>query len=211
MQDFLASIYDYCEENSSELDILLQKVERATHLQTVSPRMLSGFLQGKFLRLLSQIKAPQNILEIGTFTGYATHCLAEGLTETGKIITLEIDPEVVEIARHYFQKSPYKDKIISMLGDAKELITQIDLNFDLVFIDADKMANDYYFENILSKCNINALILVDNVLWSGKILDEYKDQKTKSLHVFNQKIKNDPRVENFILPLRDGLNIIRKK
>lgn len=211
MQDILSLLNDYCASHSTVGDPLLNEIERQTHLSTTAPRMLSGQLQGSLLSMISKIKAPKNILEIGTFTGYSAICLAEGLTSDGKLITIEYDDEHSHLAQTFFDESQYKDKIELKTGDAKTIIPNLDVMFDLVFIDADKEAYSQYFDLIIDKCHKGALILADNVLWSGKILDVKKDKKTQQLDEFNKKVANDDRVENVILPIRDGINLIRVK
>jgi predicted O-methyltransferase YrrM len=210
MQDILGLLYDYSTNHSRQPAQILDDIERATHLRTLAPRMLSGQLQGTFLSLISKIKAPQNILEIGTFTGYSAICLAEGLTPTGRLYTIEFDDENAEIASEFINHSQYAKKITLLTGDAKSIIPNLNIEFDLVFIDADKEAYIQYYDLIIDKCRSEALILADNVLWSGKVIDEQMDKKTKLIDAFNKKIKDDARVENVILPIRDGINLIRK-
>lgn len=209
MQDILSLLNDYCASHSTLNDPLLDKIERQTHLSTTAPRMLSGQLQGSLLSMISKIKSPKYILEIGTFTGYSAICLSEGLTPDGKLITIEYDEEHSHLAKTFFDESQNKDKIELKTGDAKDIILKLEYTFDLVFIDADKEAYSQYFDMVINKCNKGALILADNVLWSGKILDAKKDKKTQQLDDFNKKIANDLRVENVILPIRDGINLIR--
>ena len=211
MQDLIEGIYRYAEENSHPPDPLLLEIERITHLKTLSPRMLSGHLQGNFLTALSKLKRPRYILEIGTFTGYSALCLAKGLAPGGKLITIEYDAEHAEIAGTFVAASQYADSITILLGDAKKIIPDLDVIFDLVFIDADKEGYQQYYDLIIDKCSSGALIIADNVLWSGKVLDQDKDKKTQVIHDFNLKVKHDPRVENVILPFRDGINVIIKK
>jgi caffeoyl-CoA O-methyltransferase len=210
MQDIRQDLYDYCEKHSTQPASLLQEIERATHLQTLAPRMLSGHLQGSFLCMISQMVRPKQILEIGTFTGYSALSLAQGLDPEGQLTTIEYNPEHAAIAAHFIDQSIYKNQIKLLVGDAKELITTIDTIFDLVFIDADKEAYGVYFDLVIDKCRSGAFIIVDNVLWSGKVLDENKDKKTLIIDQFNKKIEADHRVENLILPVRDGITLIRK-
>ena len=175
--------------------------------------MMSGHLQGRFLSLLSHIVQPKNILEIGTYTGYATLCLAEGLIESGTIHTIEINEELFDFTKKYFNKSIYKNKIISHRGDAKKIISTLNFEFDLVFIDADKSNYSRYFDLILPKLNSGGLIIADNVLWSGKVLQKSlpkKDTETMELKNFNEKVKAEKKVETLLLPIRDGLMICRK-
>jgi predicted O-methyltransferase YrrM len=210
MQDILSTIYDYADLHSGYRDELLDEVERATHLRTLSPRMLSGRIQGAMLQWISLLSKPNAILEIGTFTGYATLCLVRGLAAGGQLHTIEVNPEHAAIAADFFKKSSRCDQIQMHIGDASALIPQLACAWDLVFIDADKERNGHYFDLVIDHCRPGGLILVDNVLWNGKVTEPVMDRKTKSIDDFNKKIRNDSRVENLLLPLRDGLQIIRK-
>ncbi|MBK8052605.1 MAG: O-methyltransferase [Saprospiraceae bacterium] len=211
MQDILEQLYSYAENQSKPSDDLLLKIERETHLKTLSPRMLSGHLQGHLLTLLSILKQPKTILEIGTFTGYSAVCLSKGLVENGKIISVEYDSENADLARSLIKGSLYEQKIDIITGDARQIIQALDHSFDMVFIDADKESYRQYYDMVLPKCNSGALIIADNVLWSGKVLDQEMDKKTRALHDFNDMVRQDVRVENFIIPFRDGLNMMIKK
>ena len=204
LHDLLLS---YCEPE----DALLQHIDRQTHLKVLNPRMLSGHYQGRLLSMLSKLTAPKRILEIGTFTGYATLCLAEGLTQDGLIYTLDINAELEDMVRENFAKSPFNKKIKYVIGDAQESLKNIAEVFDFVFIDADKKNNATYYDLIFDRVKFNGLIIVDNVLWSGKILAQAQDNDTKNICTFNNKIRADKRVEKLILPFRDGLFVIRKK
>ncbi len=198
----------YCEPESE----LLQRIDRETNLKVLMPRMLSGHYQGRVLSMLSKMINPSRILEIGTFTGYATLCLAEGLTDQGRIYTLDINEELEEMVRGYFAESNYNDKIHYILGDATATIRTLNHEtLDLVFIDADKKNNGNYYDLVFDSLRPGGLIIVDNVLWSGKVLDNNPDKDTKIINTFNDKIQADNRVEKLILPVRDGLFIIRKK
>lgn len=197
----------YCEPESD----LLQKIDRETNLKVLMPRMLSGHYQGRVLSMLSKLTNPGRILEIGTFTGYATLCLAEGLTENGLIYTLDINEELEEMVRRNFEASGYNNKIKYILGDAAETVNQLNEIFDLVFIDADKKNNGRYYDLIFDKVRPGGLIIVDNVLWSGKVLNSNPDKDTRNITTFNDKIAADTRIEKLILPVRDGLFVIRKK
>jgi len=203
-------IYAYCEMHSGPTDILLNELERETYLKTLAPGMLSGVIQGKILSLISKMTAPKFILEIGTFTGYSAICLAQGLKEEGQLITIDITSEYSYLSDKYFEKSGLKNKIKTMIGDARKIIPTLTYQWDLVFIDADKESYSHYFDLIIDNMGSGALILADNILWKGKVTEEVKDKKTKALDDFNKKILSDPRVENVILPIRDGLNVIRK-
>ncbi len=197
----------YCEPE----DDLLQHINRETNLKVLLPRMLSGHYQGRVLSMLSKMIAPKRILEIGTFTGYATLCLAEGLTADGTIYTLDINAELEDMVRGNFAKSDVNDKIKYTIGDAQESLTAINDTFDLVFIDADKKNNGTYYDLVFDQVRAGGLIIVDNVLWSGKIVNNAQDKDTKNISSFNDKINEDVRVEKLILPVRDGLFVIRKK
>lgn len=200
-------LLNYCEPESP----LLQKIDRETNLKVLMPRMLSGHYQGRVLSMLSKMISPARILEIGTFTGYATLCLAEGLTEKGIIYTLDINEELEEMVRTNFAASAYDDKIKYIIGDANETLNALNETFDLVFIDADKKNNGTYYDRIFDRVRAGGLIIVDNVLWSGKVLNSHQDKDTKNITTFNDKILADSRVEKLILPVRDGLFVIRKK
>ncbi len=197
----------YCEPESD----LLKKIDRETQLKVLMPRMLSGHYQGRVLSMLSKLCSPKNILEIGTFTGYATLCLAEGLGEDGRITTLDINEELEDRVRGYFLDSGISEKINYIIGNATETLGAFSENWDLVFIDADKKNNGKYFDMVIDNVRKGGLIIVDNVLWSGKILSGAQDSDTKNIHAFNEKIKADQRIEKLILPVRDGLFVMRKK
>lgn len=203
-------IADYCQRHSSLPLQELAELERETHLHTLSPQMLSGALQGQLLYLLCSLQQPAVALEIGTFTGYGTLCLAKGLPEKGRIHTIEINPELAHISRKYFEKTGLASKIIAHTGDARLIIPTLADSFDLVFIDAAKFDYDFYYELVFDRVNPGGLILADNVLWGGKIVAQSKDADTLAMAAFNDKVHQDPRVENLMLPLRDGLLIARK-
>ena len=204
LQDLLLR---YCEPESE----LLQQIDRETNLKVLMPRMLSGHYQGRVLSMLSKLVNPQRILEIGTFTGYATLCLAEGLRPDGLLYTLDINIELEEMVRKNFAQSNYNEQINYILGDATTTINTLDEVFDLVFIDADKKNNGTYYDLIFDKIRPGGIIIVDNVLWSGKVLSNQQDKDTKNITTFNDKLVADTRVEQLILPVRDGLFVIRKK
>ncbi|WP_214227219.1 O-methyltransferase [Pedobacter sp. B4-66] len=205
--DMQQLLLNYCEPESE----LLQRIDRETNLKVLMPRMLSGHYQGRVLSFLSKMVSPKRILEIGTFTGYATLCLAEGLTEDGILYTLDINEELEEMVRRNFAQSDYNSKIKYILGDATQTVNTLDETFDLVFIDADKKNNGTYYDLVFNRIRPGGLIIVDNVLWSGKVLNTNQDKDTKNITTFNDKIAADDRVEKLILPVRDGLFIIRKK
>lgn len=200
----------YAEQHTSQENELLQRINRDTHAQVLKSRMLSGHLQGRLLAMISTMIRPSNILEIGTYTGYSALCLAEGLTENGKLVTLDINEELESRVRSYFAASPLGHKIDYRIGDARQIIPQLNDVFDLVFIDADKENYGLYFDLTIDKVRPGGYILVDNVLWSGKVLAEKQDKDTRAMQNFNRKIHDDQRVENILLPVRDGIMMIRK-
>ena len=200
----------YCELFTEKESELLKELNRETQLKSNQPRMLSGHLQGRLLSFLSKLKRPEYILEIGTYTGYSALCLAEGLTENGKLITIDPNEETNYFAKKFFDKSAYKNNIELITGQAKAIIPSLPQTFDLVFIDADKKNYSLYYDLIIDKVNKGGLIIADNVLWSGKVLDKEMDLDTQIIHEFNQKVNNDTWVENLLLPVRDGLMILRK-
>jgi len=197
----------YCEPEPE----LLKHIDRETNLKVLLPRMLSGHYQGRVISMISKLVNPKRILEIGTFTGYATLCFAEGLADGGKIITLDINEELEDRVRGYFGQSEYKEKIDYRIGNAQEIIPLLDEVFDIVFIDADKKNNYNYYVQVFDKVRKGGIIIVDNVLWSGKVLENKSDKDTGNIVHFNDEIAKDDRVEKLILPVRDGLFIIRKK
>jgi predicted O-methyltransferase YrrM len=202
---------NYVEQHSQNEPELLVKLFKETHQKILQPRMLSGHFQGRVLSMLSKIINPINILEIGTYTGYAALCLAEGLPKDGTLDTIDIKEELVAIQQKYFDLSPWKDQITAHLGDALEIIPSLNKKYDLVFIDADKENYINYFNMIVPMMNKGGIILSDNVLWSGKVLEELnpKDMSTKVLLEYNQMVNNDSRVETVLLPIRDGLTVSR--
>jgi predicted O-methyltransferase YrrM len=204
------ALSEYCENHSEkESDILLQ-LNRETHLKIGSPRMLSGHLQGRFLSFLSKLIQPAHVLEIGTYTGYSALCLAEGLKENGKLISIDPNEETNFFAGKFIENSAFKDKIELKQGFAQEIIPSLTQSFDLVFIDADKKNYGLYFDLVIDKVRSGGLIIADNVLWSGKILDTNKDADTQAIHDFNTKIASDKRLSPLLLPVRDGLLLMRK-
>jgi|SRR5688572_2803083 len=198
----------YAEQHTSPESDLLKKINRDTHAHVLMPRMLSGHLQGRVLSMISHLLKPQRILEIGTYTGYSSLCLAEGLSPGGKLITIDINEELEKRVREHFAQ--WQDKIEYRIGNALDIIPALNEIFDLVFIDADKSNYIKYFDLVIDKIRPGGFILADNVLWSGKVLDKNPDNDTKSIIAFNQKIQHDSRVENVLLPIRDGIMMIRK-
>nr|WP_315140059.1 O-methyltransferase [uncultured Flavobacterium sp.] len=202
---------DYIEQHSEKEPELLAALNKETYQKILLPRMLSGHFQGRVLSLLAKLIRPVNILEIGTYTGYSALCLCEGMQENGQLHTIDIKEELVDFQRKHFDKSPWGKQIVQHLGEATAIIPNLDLKFDLVFIDADKENYLNYFELIVPKMNKGGIILSDNVLWSGKVLEplQKKDISTKILLEYNLLLKNDPRVETVLLPIRDGLTVSR--
>ena len=204
---------NYVANHSQQEPDLLVKLNKETHQKILQPRMLSGHFQGRVLSMLSKIINPKSILEIGTYTGYAALCLAEGLQEHGTLDTIDINEELEEIQQKYFDLSPYSNQIKQHIGDAIEIIPTLNKKFDLVFIDADKENYINYFHLIVPLMNKGGIILSDNVLWSGKVLEEVKsnDKSTQILLDYNRIINEDERVETVLLPIRDGLTVTRVK
>lgn len=205
-EDLSYLLLQFCEPENA----LLQRIDRETHLQVLMPRMLSGHYQGRVLSMLSKLVNPKRILEIGTFTGYATLCLAEGLADDGLLYTLDINVELEDKVRGYLAESGYEQQIKYILGDATATLGELQETFDLVFIDADKKNNGTYYDLIFDRVRPGGLIIVDNVLWSGKVLANAQDKDTRNISTFNHKVAADERTEKLILPVRDGLFIIRK-
>jgi predicted O-methyltransferase YrrM len=201
----------YIEQHSDAEPILLQELSRETHVKVIQPRMITGHFQGRFLSLLSKIQAPKKILEIGTYTGYSALCLAEGLAKDGALHTIEVNPELAAIKKKYFDKSDYSAQIMTYIGDALNIIPTLEGPFYLVFIDAEKKQYDAYFEAVIKKSKPGTVILSDNVLWTGKVLEplDPKDKTTKVLLDYNKKLAEDPRVQTSLLPIRDGLTMSR--
>lgn len=202
----------YVEEHTSPEPEVLKRLNRETHAKVLMPRMLSGHLQGRFLSFLSRMLQPKYILEIGTYTGYSALCLSEGITENGKLITIDKNEELESMVRKYISESGKEDTIELRIGNALDIIPTIDLIFDLVFIDADKINYLKYYNLVFDKVKSGGYIIADNVLWSGKVVDDGKlDKDTKAIMEFNDFVHHDDRVENMLLPIRDGLMILRKK
>ena len=205
------ALEDYIRNHSENEPKILQELTRETHLKVIQPRMITGHFQGRVLSMLSKIIAPKYILEIGTYTGYSAICLAEGLRKGGQLHTIDVNEELVSIQRKFFDQSGFGSQIIQHTGDALIIIPEISIDFDLIFIDAEKKMYDAYFEAAMQKAKSGSIILSDNVLWSGKVVTplDQKDKATKVLLDYNQKLKEDPRVETVLLPIRDGLTLCR--
>ena len=205
---------NYVVAHSQDEPNLLKQLNRETNQKILQPRMLSGHFQGRVLSMISKLINPKTILEIGTYTGYSALCLAEGMSSDGILHTIDINEELYDFQRKYFNKSPYGNQIIQHLGNALEIIPEIEDSFDLVFIDADKENYTNYFHAIIDKLNSGGIILSDNVLWSGKVLQttfKKEDTSTPALIEYNKLLKEDDRIETVLLPIRDGLTISRKK
>ncbi len=209
--DFInREIIDYCLKMSSNESDLLNQINRETHLHTTQPRMLSGHLQGNLLSILSKIKQPVNALEIGVFTGYSALCIAEGLTKDGLLYCIDNNEETNQQAKSYFQKSAYSNQIKLLEGNALNILPELNVKFDLVFIDADKKNYLNYYNEIIGKVNKGGIIIIDNVLWSGKVLTDAIDEDTIALKNLNLLISQDNRVKSLLLPVRDGLFLVVK-
>lgn len=203
---------DYVCNHTSDEPELLYELNRETNLNILYPRMLSGHFQGRFLSMISKMIRPKNVLEIGTYTGYSSLCILEGLAENGKITTIDCNEELEDIVRDYIEKAKAIEKIEYLIGDAMQIIPSLKEEYDLIFIDADKENYVNYYHLVFDKLKAGGFIITDNVLWSGKVIKELKpdDLDTKIIIEFNDLMKNDPRVETILLPIRDGLMITRK-
>ena len=211
MNEIKNALTDYAEVFTSEESKVLRELREHCYAQFEDSSMLSGFFQGRVLAMFSHMIRPTVVLEIGTYLGYSALCFAEGLADGGKVITLDILEDTNRVARSYVEKSEYTDRIEFLLGNAVDLIPNLTETFDLVFIDADKTNYSNYYDLVLDRVRPGGFIIADNVLWSGRVLDADKDEDTQALHSFNQKVMADDRVENVLLPVRDGLMVVRKK
>ena len=209
--DFISDkLADYLNKNSEKEPEILSQLSKETHQKILQPRMLSGHIQGRFLSFISKIKSPEKILEIGTYTGYSTICLAEGLSKNGKIDTIDKNEELIKIQNKYFEKSGFRNKIIQHTGNALDILKNLNEKYDIIFIDADKENYINYFNQVSNKLSKNGIIISDNVLWSGKVLDSNQmDEETSTLVQFNKIINSDKRFKSIILPIRDGISISR--
>ena len=211
MTDLTYVIEEYLEQHTTPMDEVLESLYRETHLHAMNPRMVSGPVQGRFLQFLCQLMHPVKVLEIGAFTGFSTICLARGMASDGLLTTIEANEEYEGIIRKYLEKAEVADRVQLIIGDAMTVIPTLDGEFDLVFIDADKPSYPTYYDLVIDKVRPGGIILADNVLWEGKVLNAgTKERDTQAIRAFNDKVQNDPRVENVLLPLRDGLMIIQK-
>ncbi len=212
MEFIKEEISAYAEKYTSSEGELLKKLDRETNANVLLPRMLSGHLQGRFLAMISKMIQPKRILEIGTYTGYSALCLAEGLQENGELHTIDLNAELEDMVKDYIKQSGLTDKIIMHVGDANKIIPTLEGPFDIVFIDADKENYSVYYDLIIDKVSAGGYIIADNVLWSGKVLgaEAAMDDETRAIHNFNKLTLNDPKVENILIPIRDGLMVMRK-
>jgi caffeoyl-CoA O-methyltransferase len=202
------NLSEYAEAHTTAESELLQKLNRQTYAEVLIPRMLSGHLQGRFLSMISRLKSPKYILEIGTYTGYSALCLAEGLQENGRLVTMDKNEELESMVLDYFSKSGFTDKIEFKCGNAMDMIPELEEGIDLVFIDADKENYLNYYKMVLPKMSKGGVVLADNVLWSGKVVNEsdvQNDEETGALHAFNEFVQQDNRVTNVLVPIRDGI------
>ena len=211
--EFISPVLDryVCDHSENEPEIL-RKLNRKTHLSVLQPRMLSGHFQGRVLSMLSHMIRPLHVLEIGTYTGYSALCFAEGLAEGGKVITIDVNEELEELVREFIAMAEMEDRIDYRIGDARQLIPQLEEQFDIVFIDADKKNYCNYYDLVFDKVKSGGYIIADNVLWSGKVLEDVEtlDRETKIIMEYNRKVHEDPRVQEVLLPVRDGLMVARK-
>ena len=204
-------LQEYIQEHSEEEPPLLRALSRETYLKVVRPRMLTGHYQGRVLSMLSKLIRPKHILEIGTYTGYSAICLAEGLRDKGRLHTIDVNEELYDMQRRFFDRTGQGEQFVQHVGDAKDIIPSLDILFDLVFIDAEKKEYSTYLELVLEKTGSGSIILSDNVLWSGKVVEPsaHKDKSTKKLLDYNKKLREDDRLETVLLPIRDGLTVSR--
>ena len=201
----------YIEDHTKTEPAVLKKLNRETHAHVLMPQMLSGHVQGRFLKMLTTMIQPEQVLEIGTFTGYSAITIAEGLSSDGMVHTIDINEELHEMVLRFVKESGQEKKIKTYVGNALEIIPKLDVTFDMVFIDADKKNYPNYYDIVFDKVRKGGYIIADNVLWSGKVVEEKaNDEETKSIRNYNDKVMNDPRVENVLVPIRDGLMIARK-
>ena len=211
MHFFPEALERYAEEHTTAESGILKELNRETNANILMPQMLSGHVQGQFIRMISMLLRPKNILEIGTFTGYSAICLQEGLQPGGTLYTIDVNEELKEMVDRYFAKAGISDSVKFMIGNAREIIPTLDVTFDLVFIDADKENYPNYYDLVFDKVNSGGVILADNVLWSGKVAEGNQDAETKALVAFSEKVQRDNRVDNVLVTQRDGLMMIRKK
>lgn len=213
MEDRISQLHDYSRQLSEPVEGLLEELERETHLKTIYPQMISGPLQGRFLEMISRMIRPERILEIGTFTGYSAICLAKGLSPTGVLHTIDINDELRSMASGFFERAGLAHRIVMHTGDALLIIPELEEEFDLVFIDGAKHQYPDYYREVFEKVRPGGFIIADNVWWNGKVMDEgnLSDKETRGIAAFNRIVFDDSRADQLILPLRDGLSLIRKR
>lgn len=211
MHFFPEAIEKYVEAHTKWPDAVLQELERDTYAKIYMPQMVSGHVQGRFLSMISKLIQPMHVLEIGTFTGYSALCLSEGLKQGGTVYTMDVNEELETMVRSFIDKAGATEKVKYLIGNAVEIIPTMNVMFDLVFIDADKENYPRYYDLVFDKVRSGGVILADNVLWSGKVVEENQDEETKALVAFSDKVQRDERVENILLSIRDGVMMIRKK
>lgn len=211
MHFFPEELERYAEAHTKPEEFVLQQLNRETNARVLMPQMLSGHLQGQFIRMISLLQQPSCILEIGTFTGYSAICLSAGLIRGGRLITIDVNEELRELTERYFTMAGIRDRVDFRNGDASLIIPTLNETFDLVFIDADKLNYSLYYDLVIDKLRPGGIILADNVLWSGKVVEDTTDAETNALKIFNDKVQRDERVENVLVTIRDGLMMIRKK
>jgi len=211
MNFFPEQLDQFTSAHTKQPNSVLQELERETYAKIYMPQIVSGHVQGRFLSMISKLVKPKNVLEIGTFTGYSALCLSEGLAEGGIVYTIDVNEELENMVRSFFEKAGASQKIKYLIGNAVELIPTLNVQFDIVFIDADKENYSCYYDLVFDKLRSGGVILADNVLWSGKVVEENQDEETKALVAFSDKIQNDDRVENILLTIRDGVMMVRKK
>ncbi len=211
MNEIYQRLITYAEQFSEPENDLLQELYRQTYVKIYNPRMISGHLQGRILALFSRILQPRYILEIGTYTGYSALCLAEGLAIDGQLHTIEIDDELEDFIRYYFNRSPYKDNIFLHIGNAIDVVPTLNITFDMVYIDGDKREYPQYLEIIMNKIRTGGIIIADNVFWNGKVIDQnQQDLFTTAIRTFNEIVRNHPQLKPVVLPVRDGISVIQK-
>lgn len=211
MTDLTQAIEEYLEDHTTPMDEVLESLYRETYLHEMNPRMVSGPVQGRFLQFLCEMLQPKRVLEIGTFTGFSTICMARGMAKDGLLTTIEANEEYEGVIRKYLSQADVADRVELIIGDAKTVIPVLEGLFDMVYLDADKVNYPFYYDLLIEKIRLGGFLLADNVLWDGKVLHASpKDRDTRAIQTFNEKVQHDSRVENVMLPLRDGMILVRR-
>lgn len=211
MTDLTQAIEEYLEDHTTPMDEVLESLYRETYLHEMNPRMVSGPVQGRFLQFLCEMLQPKRVLEIGTFTGFSTICMARGMAKDGLLTTIEANEEYEDVIRRYLARAGVADRVELIVGDAKQVIPGLDGLFDLVYLDADKVNYPFYYDLLVDKIRPGGFLLADNVLWNGKVLDmRARERDTQAIQAFNDQVQQDSRVENVMLPLRDGMMLVRR-